>query len=56
MAEATIRELGNHGGEVVDRVAAGERLTVTRDGRLDTSTVILLSRLRHPGGLPDEAH
>ena len=33
MAEVTIRELRNHGGEVVDRVAAGERLTVTRDGR-----------------------
>jgi prevent-host-death family protein len=33
MADVTIRELRNHGGEVVDRVAAGERLTVTRDGR-----------------------
>lgn len=33
MAEVTIRDLRNHGGEVVDRVAAGERLTVTRDGR-----------------------
>ena len=33
MAEVTIRELRNHGGEVVDRVAAGERLVVTRDGR-----------------------
>ena len=33
MAGVTIRELRNHGGEVVDRVAAGERLTVTRDGR-----------------------
>ena len=33
MAEVTIRELRNHGGEVVDRVEAGERLTVTRDGR-----------------------
>jgi prevent-host-death family protein len=33
MAEVTIRELRNHGGAVVDRVAAGERLTVTRDGR-----------------------
>lgn len=29
----TIRELRNHGGKVVDRVAAGERLVVTRDGR-----------------------
>jgi prevent-host-death family protein len=33
MAEVTIRELRNHGGEVVDRVAAGEHLVVTRDGR-----------------------
>ena len=29
----TIRELRNRGGEVVDRVEAGESLTVTRDGR-----------------------
>lgn len=28
----TIRELRNHGGAVVDRVARGERLVVTRDG------------------------
>jgi prevent-host-death family protein len=33
MPEVTIRELRNHGGRVVDRVTAGERLTVTRDGR-----------------------
>jgi prevent-host-death family protein len=33
MTEVTIRELRNRGGDVVDRVAAGERLTVTRDGR-----------------------
>ena len=33
MAEVTIRELRNRGGAVVDRVAAGEHLTVTRDGR-----------------------
>ena len=33
MAEVTIRELRNRGGDVIDRVAAGERLTVTRDGR-----------------------
>ena len=28
-----MRELRNHGGEVIDRVTAGERITVTRDGR-----------------------
>jgi prevent-host-death family protein len=33
MAEVTIRELRHRGGDVVDRVARGERLTVTRDGR-----------------------
>jgi prevent-host-death family protein len=33
MAEVTIRELRNHGGAVVDRVAAGEHLLVTRDGK-----------------------
>lgn len=33
MGEVTIRELRNHGGDVVDRVAAGEHLLVTRDGR-----------------------
>ena len=31
--EVSIRELRNHGGEVVDRVAAGEHLTVTRAGK-----------------------
>lgn len=33
MASVTIRELRNHGGEVMDRVEAGEQVTVTRDGR-----------------------
>ena len=33
MSEVTIRELRNHGGEVVDRVAAGEHVTITRGGR-----------------------
>ena len=32
MANVTIRELRNRGGAVVDRVAAGERLTITRGG------------------------
>lgn len=31
--EVSIRDLRNHGGEVIDRVAAGEHLTVTRSGR-----------------------
>lgn len=33
MSEVSIRELRNHGGEVIDRVTAGERVTVTRNGR-----------------------
>jgi prevent-host-death family protein len=33
METVTIRELRNHGGEVVGRVEAGEHVTVTRDGR-----------------------
>jgi prevent-host-death family protein len=33
MTEISIRELRNHGGGVVDRVALGEELTVTRDGK-----------------------
>ena len=32
MREITVRELRNRGGEVLDRVARGEALTVTRDG------------------------
>ncbi len=33
MAEISIRELRNHGGDVVDRAAKGERLTITRSGK-----------------------
>ena len=32
MGEASIRDLRNHGGEVIGRVQAGERVTITRDG------------------------
>ena len=32
-SEVNIRELRNHGGDVVDRVTAGEHLTVTRSGK-----------------------
>ena len=56
-AAVTIRDLRNHGGDVVDRVAAGESLVVTRSGKpvaeliplrrrgLDAAT--LLARWRH---------
>ena len=33
MVDVSIRELRNHGGEVVDRVARGEPVTVTRSGK-----------------------
>lgn len=33
MSEITVRELRNRGGDVLDRVARGEALTVTRDGQ-----------------------
>ncbi len=33
MPEVSIRELRNHGGDVVDRAAKGERLTITRSGK-----------------------
>lgn len=32
MKTITIRELRNHGGEVMERVLAGESVTVTRSG------------------------
>ena len=33
MAEASIRDLRNHGGEIVERAAGGESITITRAGR-----------------------
>ncbi len=33
MSDVSIRELRNHGGEVVDRVARGETVRITRAGR-----------------------
>jgi prevent-host-death family protein len=33
MARVTIRELRNQGGDVVDRAARGEQITITRSGR-----------------------
>jgi antitoxin (DNA-binding transcriptional repressor) of toxin-antitoxin stability system len=32
MTEVAVRDLRNHGGEILERVAGGESLTVTRDG------------------------
>lgn len=54
MANVTIRELRNQGGQVIDRVAGGEALTITRDGQpvaelrplpsRSTSLTVLLER------------
>ncbi len=33
MANVTIRDLRNKGGEVIDRVARGEQVTITRSGK-----------------------
>lgn len=33
MASVSIRDLRNHGGDVVDRAASGEQITVTRSGK-----------------------
>jgi prevent-host-death family protein len=33
MADVSIRDLRNHGGDVVDRAARGEQITITRSGR-----------------------
>ncbi len=33
VSEVSVRELRNHGGHVIDRVARGERVTITRDGK-----------------------
>jgi prevent-host-death family protein len=33
VAETSIRDLRNHGGDVVDRVTRGERITITRGGK-----------------------
>ena len=57
MSEATVRELRNQGGHVLDRVLAGERVTITRDGqpvaelvpirRRPLSAEALVARFRH---------
>ncbi|MGE4427738.1 MAG: type II toxin-antitoxin system Phd/YefM family antitoxin [Solirubrobacteraceae bacterium] len=33
MGSVSIRDLRNHGGDVVDRAARGEEITITRSGR-----------------------
>lgn len=45
MAEVSIRDLRNKGGEVVDRASRGELITITKAGR----RVAELRALRQPG-------
>jgi len=45
MAEISIRELRNHGGDVVDRAAHGEHITITHAGK----PVAELSPVARPG-------
>ncbi len=59
MAEISIRDLRNHGGEVIDRVTLGEELTITRDGKpvarllpLDKPPLPLSALLRRWARLP----
>jgi prevent-host-death family protein len=57
MPNVTVRDLRNQGGRVLERVAAGESLTVTMDGRpvaelrplpgLAVTASALLARWRH---------
>ena len=65
MSEVSIRDLRNHGGDIVDRAAKGERLTITRSGkpvaelrpleREPKSLEVILARRRHlPAVDPDQ--
>jgi prevent-host-death family protein len=49
MDKINIRELRNHGGEVIDRVARGEQFVITRSGK----PVAELGPVRRPA-LPPE--
>jgi prevent-host-death family protein len=44
VAEVSVRDLRNHGGDVLNRVEAGERLIVTRNGRPVAELVPLARR------------
>jgi prevent-host-death family protein len=60
MSNVSIRDLRNHGGEVVERAERGERLTITRAGKpvaqlvaLPRSAVPLDELRRRRAKLPD---
>lgn len=57
MSDVSIRDLRNHGGEIVDRAARGEQITITRAGepvaelrplpRRRLTTAEIAERMRH---------
>lgn len=47
MSNVSIRDLRNHGGEVVERAERGERLTITRAGK-PVAQLIALPRSAAP--------
>lgn len=49
-AEVSVRDLRHHGGQVLDRVARGESLTVTKDG----ASIAELRPLRRRSRTPSE--
>jgi len=44
MANVSIRDLRSHGGQIVDRAAAGERIVITRSGKPVAELVPLQKR------------
>ncbi len=50
MDAVSVRDLRNHGGEVLDRVSRGETVVVTRDGR----EVATLQPVRRASRRPEE--
>ena len=54
MGEATIRDLGNHGAEVIRRVQAGESVTITRDGEAVAELRPLPKRRLRAGSLIEQ--
>ncbi|MGO1591074.1 MAG: type II toxin-antitoxin system Phd/YefM family antitoxin [Ancrocorticia sp.] len=50
MSTVSVRDLRNHGGDVLERVARGESIVVTRDG----SPAAQLTPLRRPSAPPSE--
>lgn len=64
VADVSIRDLRNKGGEIVDRAAAGERIVITRDGtpvaeliplKQQLSTAQLIERWKHLPPMDPEA-